>query len=285
MTFLAIIIAVLLLQVWGTAERTHRDGWLAGWQARVAGWALPDGIGLALLVLLPALVVALLLEMLKPILFGLLWLPLAALVLLYSFGRGDFQASMGRYRGHAYSGDFEAAYLAACEEFGWEVTADSAPDTAPEVHAMIQRALLYEGLQRWFTVLFYFALLGPAGALVYRLLQLELGASQGILAARWLFLLDWLPSRLLAATFTLTGDFISSRDSLLSGLQNGWLQADELLYTVGLAALGPDTALPGGEEDAMIGPAAAAQNREFEALLSRSAVCWILVLSLLVLLF
>ena len=34
MTFLAIIIAVLLLQVWGNAERTHRDGWLAGWQGR-----------------------------------------------------------------------------------------------------------------------------------------------------------------------------------------------------------------------------------------------------------
>ena len=150
----------------------------AGSPAGRAGWrgGPADGPGLALLVLLPALVVALLLEMLKPILFGLLWLPLAALVLLYSFGRGDFQASMGRYRGHAYSGDFEAAYLAACEEFGWEVTADSAPDTAPEVHAMIQRALLYEGCGAGSRCCFI-SRSGPAGALVYRLLQLELGAS------------------------------------------------------------------------------------------------------------
>jgi hypothetical protein len=34
----------------------------------------------------------------------------------------------------------------------------------------------------------------------------------------------------------------------------------------------------------VIGRAAAAQNREFDALLSRSAACWIVVLSLLVLL-
>jgi AmpE protein len=107
MTFLAIILAVLLLQAWGTAERVHADDWFRRWQARVSDWGLAGTPGLALLVLLPAVLVALLLDLLEPVLFGLLWLPLAALLLLYSFGRGDFQASMGRYRGHAYSGDFE----------------------------------------------------------------------------------------------------------------------------------------------------------------------------------
>ena len=37
--------------------------------------------------------------------------------------------------------------------------------------------------------------------------------------------------------------------------------------------------------DTVFGPEAAAQNREFDALLSRSAVCWIVVLALLVLFF
>jgi len=282
MTFLAIIIAVLLLQGWGTGERVHYDDWFTAWQVRVAGWNLSGGVSLALLVLAPTLLVILVLKLAAPVLFGLLWLPLAALLLLYSFGRGDFQAAMGRYRGHVYSGDFEAAYLAACQEFDWGDSPE-VPDTPLGVHALIQRAYLYEGLQRWFAVLFYFVIAGPAGALAYRLLQLGRDSFEPALARRWLFLLDWVPARLLAATFALTGDFISSRASLLAGLGDTGEDAGPLLYAVGVAALGPDAALSPGE-DAATGPAAAAQNREFNALLSRSAVCWIVVLSLLVLL-
>lgn len=283
MTFLAIILAVLLLQAWGSAERVHLDDWFRGWQARESGWGLSGALNLAVLVLLPAVLVALLLDMVEPVLFGLLWLPLAALVLLYSFGRGDFQASMARYRGHAYSGDFEGAYLAAREEFGWDESLE-APDTAQDVHAMIQRALLYEGLQRWFCVLFYFVLLGPAGALVYRLIQLCRDTFEPDTVERWLFLLDWVPARLLAATFAITGDFIGSKSTLVAGLGDSGMQAGALLHRVGVAALGPEASVSAGDDSAF-GPEAAAQNREFDALLSRSAVCWIVVFSLLVLLF
>jgi len=104
------------------------------------------------------------------------------------------------------------------------------------------------------------------------------------LAQRWLFLLDWVPARLLAATFAVTGDFVGSRTTLLASLQNIAAGAGAVLYPVGVAALGSIGAVP-AEEDSAFGPAAAAQNREFEALLSRSAVCWIVVFSLLVLLF
>ena len=281
-TFLAIIVAVVLFQVWGTAERVHVDGWFASWQARVAGWGLPGWVSLALLVLLPSMLAVFALDLVQPLLFGLLWLLLAALLLLYAFGRGDFQAAMGRYRGHAYAGDFEAAYLAAREDFD-EDDAET-PDTAPQVHAMIQRALLYEGLQRWFAVLLYFALFGPAAALAYRLLQMCRGTFEPELSRRWLFLLDWLPARLLAATFALTGDFIGSRAQLLAALQDTNSPGGAVLYSVGAAALSPiDSDERRAETE--FGPLAAAQNREFDALLSRSAVCWIVVLSLLVLLF
>lgn len=283
MTFLAIIIAVVLLQAWGSAERAHHDGWFEHWRDRVGSWGVGAGLSLVLAVLLPAAVVQLVLNAVEPVLFGLLWLLLAVGLLLYSFGRGDFRASMGGYRGHAFSGDFEAAYLSACEQFGWD-PAREAPDSAQQAHAMIQRALVYEEFQRWFAVLFYFALLGPAGALVYRLSQLDLGYPADGSNRRWLLLLDWLPARLLAATFALTGDFIGSRERLLAALGDPAARARDVLYSVGLSALGPEQPAPSGG-DAAFGPEAAAQNREFEALLARSAVCWIVVLSLLVLLF
>ena len=282
MTFLAIIIAVLLLQAWGSGAPVQRDDWFFGWKSRVARWQFADGIKLALLILLPVLLAHYILDGIRPILFGLGWLALAVIMLLYSFGRGDFQALMARYRGQVVSGDFEGAYLVARSQSRLEGMVDD-PGSAQEAHALIQKALLYEGYQRWFAVLFYFVLLGPAGALAYRLLQLCLPDFSPQLVRRCLFLVDWVPVRLLAAAFCLTGHFVSTRDSLFAALGNSSAGAGELLYQVGLAAVDevPLDPQAGAEE---LGQRAAGQNRELAGLLSRSAVGWVLVLSLLVLL-
>lgn len=284
MLFLALIIAVGLMQLWGNAGRVQHDTWFVEWQDRVGGWGLPAGVGLAVAVLLPTLLAYLVLGLLQPILFGLLWIAAAVLLLLYSFGRGDFRQLMDRYRGHAYSGDFEAAYLAACEESRL-AESDQRPDSGLAVHNAVQRALLYEGYQRWFAVLFYFVLLGPPGALAYRLLQLTRARSEedGI-ASSCLFVADWLPSRLLAAAFALTGDFIRSRNVLLDALTDAAREPAELIYGVATAALGGE--IPASvTEQADLGELAAEQNRELGGLLSRSAVCWVLILALAVLLF
>ena len=283
MLFLAAIIAIGLLQVWGTAERVHSDAWFHSWRSRVAGWDLSGGIQLVMVVLLPSLLALWALDLLEHVLFGVPWIGAAALLLLYGFGRGDFRDAMAHYRGHAHSGDFEGAYLAACEEFGWDEP-DDRPGSANEVHALIQQALVYEGFQRWFAVLFYFVVLGPAGALAYRLVQLCRGQFEPAITERWLFYLDWIPARLLAAAFALTGDFIGSRSALLAAVQDASKEACELLYGVATAALGSGLAGPDAE-GVDFGPAAAVQNRELASLLSRSAVCWVVVLALLVLLF
>ena len=281
MLFLAGMIAIGLLQFWGTAGRVHRDGWFSSWQSLLLGTGLSGTPGLVLLVLPPALLVAFVLQLAAPVLFGLLWIALAALGLLYAFGRGDFQAAMGRYRAHAFSGDFEAAYLEASQVYAWGER-DGNPQSAAEVHLLVQRALLYEGFQRWFAVVFYFAILGPAGAVAYRLLQLSsdgFGAQQ---RERCLFYVDWVPARLLSATFALTGDFLGSRAALVAGLQDVSRQAPEVLSAVAFAALDADTPADGtGDTD--FSALAAAQNRELGSLLARSAACWVVVLSLMVL--
>jgi AmpE protein len=282
MSFLAIIIALLLVQAWGSGGRVHHDAWFLSWQSRVGAWNLVPGVELALVVLLPVLLVALVLDALEPALFGLVWIGLAVLLLMYSFGRGDFHALMQRYRSQCHSGDFEAAYLSARTEFGWESAGDD-PVSPREVHTLIQREMLYEGFQRWFAVLFYFVLLGPAGALAYRLLHLNAENSELAVVHRWLFLADWIPARLLAATFTVTGDFVGSRDTLLGVLQQASLGARELLYTVAVDALGIEGASAAADQ-ADFGEQASAQNREYGSLLSRSAVCWVAAISLLVLL-
>lgn len=281
MSFLAIIIALTLVQVWGSGGPAHHDGWYRGWQAQLSHWGLAPALELAVLVLLPVLLSQFILNALESVLFGLLWIAMASWLLLYSFGRGDFHALQQRYRSQCHSGNFEAAYLSGSTEFGWEAVADD-PVSPAEVHAMVQRQFLYEGYQRWFAVIFYFLLLGPAGALAYRLLQLSLGNPASPLVKKCLSLADWVPARLLAASFAATGDFVGSRDQLMAVLRQGSLSAQDVLYRVAAPALGPEPSGMQGEESAF-GEYASTQNREYLSLLSRSAVGWLAVIALLVL--
>ena len=282
MSFLAVIIALVLVQAWGSGNRVQHDDWFRGWQSRVAAMGLMPWLKLALVVLAPVALAEIVLDALHPVLFGLLWIALAVWLLLYSFGRRDFHQLMERYRHQCNNGDFEGAYLTTLSDLGW-ATPDDNPGTAEQVNSLVQRGFAYEGYQRWFAVLFYFLLLGPAGALAYRLLQLCRYRFEPDLIERCLFLLDWVPARLLAMAFSLTGDFVASRNKLLDALLEPSLTAAQVLYNVGISALGttPSSTAPALE----FGAQAAAQNRELDGLLQRSAVCWVAVLSLLVLFF
>ncbi len=276
MTFLAMIIALVLHQAWGGANPVHGDDWYRGWYGQVRRWGVSPALKLALAVLAPAILAWVVLDALEPVLFGLLWIAVAVWLLVYSLGRGDFRMQMEDYRRQCLGGDFEGAFLAVDMRSGG-VTAGEDPASPEAVHDMAQRALLYEGLQRWFAVLFWFLLLGPAGALAYRLLQLCRDELEPDLAARCLFYLDWIPARLLAATFVVTGDFVGSRDAFLDALQSTARNAGELLYEVACAAI---PFLPGREDE--FGGWAAAQNLELAGLLKRSAGAWLVVISLLV---
>ena len=90
MTFLAIIIALVLVQVWGSGSSMHHDNWFHDWQSRVANWGVARQLKLALVVLVPVVLAQLVLNALAPLLFGLLWIALAVELLLYSLGRRDF---------------------------------------------------------------------------------------------------------------------------------------------------------------------------------------------------
>lgn len=281
MNFLAIIITLLLRQFLGSGDQVHRDDWFRRWQLRVSSFNI-GAVGRLAMVILPALVVVqLLLNALQPFLFGLLWMILAVVLLLYALGRGDFQLLMERYRSQCCAADFESAYLGTLSELGGTGALDN-PQSLQEVHALVQRGFFYEGYQRWFPVLFYFVLIGPVGALAYRLLQLCRDDFEAELARRCIFLADWVPARLLAATFTLTGDFVSSRDTLFNSLGDVAVAPDQLLYEVGTAALGNSPAQAADEQS--FSTYAAAQNEDTGKLLSRSAICWVALLSLIVVL-
>ncbi|MFK8047688.1 MAG: regulatory signaling modulator protein AmpE [Halioglobus sp.] len=281
MTFLAMIAAIIVLSVHGDKSPVHEDDWFASLQNTCRGFGFSPTVSLVVYVAAPVFLVEFMLSAVDSWLFGLIWLAGASLVLLYSFGREPFDTLTQRYRSYCRSGDFEAAYLYAEEEL--DIDPQSLDVTSPETaHEAIQARLLYLGYQRWFAVLFFFLLVGPIAALAYRLLQLSRQSRERAIASSILFYLDWLPTRLLAAGFALTGNFLSSRDELLASVSESRQDSGSVLMSVGRAAIG---ASRGAEPDQQhpFSEIASQETVELRDLMSRSAGAWLIVISLIVL--
>ena len=278
MTFLAMIIALVLERLSPLEDWLHRDAWYYRWLQQLASLGISGPWRLLAGVLLPCVVAHVLLGHLQPLLFGLGWIAAAVLLLLYALGRGSQGAEQERYRSQCRRGDFQAALLDTADRLdGIEQSEVIKPQ---QIHDGVQKGFLYQGYQRWFAVLFYFLLLGPVGALAYRLLQLACEGSTE--DKRILFYVDWVPVRLLAATFTLAGNFVASIDETWQAWRDVTMAAGDALYSVALAATGEMP--PVAEDGSVDGDRAAAQNEALSALMRRASVCWVAIISLLVIL-
>jgi len=286
--FLALIIALALLQYWGSAGPVHRDQWFRDLVAKFSESGLMPELQITFAVLLPAILLFWLQGLIAGWLFGMVPLALMVVVLLYSFGRGNFEALLDKYRAHCREGDFEAAYLFAQQELA--AGADTECPSGPEqLHRWVKERFFYLGFERWFGVVFYFALFGAAGALAYRLLQLYGEfcdtAERREMVRRTLQVVDWLPSRLLVFTFAVTGDWVGSREQMSAAIQDLETATGELVSDSAHAALGLKASVFSDNGDSQ----AFAQVSDWEmgqiqGLLSRSAVAWVVALALIVLL-
>jgi AmpE protein len=277
MNFLTMIVALLIAALRDRDSTLLHDRWLTDLDARLRQMGMSPGVSFLCSLALPVIGVSVILNYLEPRLFGLLWIVFSVVILLYSFGRVNFPAMLDRYRAYFNSGNFESAWLDAQSESVTEM--DPAEEASREdVQNYVQQLLIYEGYQGWFAILFFFLVFGPEGALAYRLLQLYSRFPEAELAQRLLFYVDWVPVRLVATTFSLTGDFLASRDKLLASFSLTSEPASEVLISTARAALG----LKRGDAHNDVGDVAAAQVNQIEALLSRCAVFWLGSISLLV---
>lgn len=291
MEFLVILTAWLLLQWLGPSSALHRDGWLSQWYGFANGALapLPQPLRLLAIVLLPALLVALLALLVAPLLGGVLLFLLQLLVLGYSLGRGDFNSAIDAYLERWQRGDFQAAYQVVAQQAAPAAAGDvDGIDDCAALHRQMRGHIAYGGFERWFAVVFWFFLLGPAAALLYRTLQLLQsnglgGDEEQAWLARWLLWLEWAPARLLGLAFAITGDFVGCfrvwRESLAG-----------LMPTRALLARYQQAALPGviAEDNGCAEPAyllsAAREVDELRDMLRRSAIAWLVALAILQLL-
>ncbi|MBB3048033.1 AmpE protein [Litorivivens lipolytica] len=278
MEFLAIITVLIALQIWGYGAIPQQDDWLATMHQRVSSIGNLR-LRLALLILLPVSVVLILQVVLEGVLWGLPLLLFYVAVLLYSLGRGDFRSHIALYTDAWHRGDLQAATEQARELEGFDHSAT--PTNASELHAQVRKAVFYQGFERWFAVVFWFVLLGPAAALAYRLFRLlgsrpETTTEEQVLLDQGVQFLEWLPARLLAFTFAVVGDFDRGISAVSPHLTESTPAAD-LLGDSGHAALA-ETISADCTADKFAGQAEAELSCA-QKLISRSVVCWVAVLA------
>jgi len=267
MSFLVLLLAVWIEKFSALRQRVQRDGvWLrelakmeAGPRMSTRPWLI-----LALMVLLPVLLLALVLIVLQSVAYGWLAFPVHLLVLIYSLGRGDLLAALGPFRDAWRRGDEQAGSHVA--ERDMRVVADS----SEELLEGVQGYLLWQAYQSFFAVIFWYFLLGPVAALSYRLLALaaEHGETPALVerAGQLRHAFDWVPVRLLAASFALVGNFVAVTRVMLHELLNWNISAAQLVTKIGRVA---------GEISApVVGADGVASLDALWELLLRSAIVW-----------
>lgn len=267
MSFLVLLLAVWIEKFSALRRRVQRDGpWLRELEKLEISPRLNTRpwLVLALLILLPVTLSALLLVVLQSVAYGWLGLPVHLLVLIYSLGRGDLLAALGPFRDAWRRGDEQAASLVAERDMG--VIAEDGEQLLDGV----QRYLMWQAYQSFFAVIFWYFLLGPVAALSYRLLALAVthGKNPALVerAAQLHHAFDWIPVRLLAASFALVGNFVAVSRLMLHELLNWNISAAELVTKTGQVASEISTPVVGAEGVANL-------DALWELLL-RSAVVW-----------
>jgi len=200
-SLLTALIALGLLHMAPELAHWRGDGGFRRWVAQLGDTSGPARVAVTLAVPVVLCLLVAWLITLVPV-SALLRLAFSLVVLLYCFGP------------HAFEADLEAI-LKAPDQPAREAAAQALTDDGGTVSwnaIALGEATAYAALRRRFGVLLWFFLLGPAGALLYRLAQtlgrdesLRLDAQSRGTARAFANILDWLPAQLMVLTLALVG--------------------------------------------------------------------------------
>ncbi len=218
--------------------------------------------------------------------FGLLELLLGIAVLTYCLGPESFDDLVNQYLRACEEKDVREAQLIAKK-----ILLEPPSNNIHHLSSQVTRAVFYEAEKRLFGVLFWFLLLGPAGALLYRMVvflaeesyNTGSGAIEPAMALH--NVMDWAPARLLALTFFVAGSY----DDALRGWRKSFTASADLhlrnrmfVILTGCAAMRHEVdeslAHPGSQEEYDL-----QWLRTARVLIIRALIVWVTLIALLTL--
>ncbi|AHK79045.1 regulatory protein AmpE [Ectothiorhodospira haloalkaliphila] len=237
MSLITILIAVVLERLTNAIENLRSFTWLTRVtgmiRARAEGFGLGGTAALVVTLAVPLVIVAVIFHLVGGMLAGIVGLLLGLIVLLFCLGPRDLNRQVDSYLEAGAMKDEDREMKHARELLG----EDNVPGDAAERSSAVLQKALSESNPRLFAVLFWFVILGPLGAVLYRLSHLlqapateekpAAAAAEGEqgkegedkpqaeptedgfrqAAVRLVALLDWIPARLVALGYALTGTF------------------------------------------------------------------------------
>lgn len=238
-TLVAVLVALALGHVAPAAAASLRrfDGfrrWL-GWLDARGGRAWQGAAGVALAIVPPLLLMALVAWLLRGVLFGLPALLLGVAVLAWCWGPRDLDRDIEAI----IDADDAPTRQAAVRNL------QSAGGSLREDVPSLVEATVLNALRRWFAVLFWFLLLGPAGALAYRLLALlavgpmrSLADVETVVGARQvLSWLEWPVAQLMSLSMALVGNFDTAFKAWREAHGSSWAASTDFLGAVARASV------------------------------------------------
>ena len=284
MTLIAILASLLLERMLEHVQHLRRyeryHDYVVWMREHLRGERWQGRLGVVALLAPLLMVTAWLQTGLDDALFGLLGLVFAIAVLVFCLGPRDLGLELTEYRAALTANNDELATRLARGLLGTEPPEDMDAQARAVTHAVLTQANL-----RIFGVLFWFAILGPFGAVLYRAVaelcrHLAQTHDDFAWAARRLAeILDWLPARLTAFGYALSGDFEAAvlrwRNSSVDDAHWG-LSADDVLIATGTGALDLDE----GSRDNLTWDQVL---QSAMSLVWRTLVMWVFVIALLTL--
>lgn len=208
---------------------------------RISGW--PSWSLLLICVLPPVLLVGIINQLLASWSYGMFQLIFGIIILVYCLGPYNLWVQAYSCLSELNKEDPKLAVERAQNTFGIGMPANS-----QAFHYALTRGILIKANESIFAVTFWFILLGPAGAVLYRTIALCANKSDlGLmpLAGKVQAILDWVPVRLFTLLFALGGHFVEVFQVWKKNVLTHWTDNDKLLTDCGIAALAvPEGSFP-----------------------------------------
>jgi len=274
MALISIILALLLDRLLRDWHDLRDLGWFEHYAASLKNMMpVNNGVIIYCVVMaIPVIAFTMFQYLLYGNLFNLPYFRLGVLVLMYCLGPNCLSSEVEAYIDSRRLGDDdEALHLAGA------ITEEAASTSPDQQGSDVVRAILSVANQRIFSVLFWFMLIGPLGAIMFRfsssLSKLDDGKLSDfadIIQA----VMAWLPARMLAAGYAMVGNFEGAIQAYKSRPYEPDISIsnDDTLINIGLGALRDARA-----EDEIAG-IQIARN-----LVVRSILMWVAILALLTL--
>ena len=256
----------------------HYVGWM---RSRLPVFSWQNGtVSLVIIVAAVAFSVWLLSAMLGNVL-GLFAFIFAVAVLIFSLGPGDLEQDVQNVITAFEHNDYESANLYASKLSGFELAEEPL-----QLAQTVKESILLQANTRMLGVFFWFIVLGPVGAVLFRVSCLLKEAAQAetddfALASRDFYdIMIWIPARICVLSYAIAGNFVDTM-SYWNGLSDLWQrESEEFIVVSGIGSLRYERRIErrGHEDDDE--PDVSGIHHAL-SLVKRAVIVWVVLLGLL----